>query len=204
MPGLLLELAGGPEQEPGCRSSRRTTWPVVRESGRLVSVDQSAQDSSNSAVSISRSAAHALVCGSSSRRRLLAKVFDGSSKRPHVSTASAAPDWRSGRSPGWRSRSRLLVFELGNCDRPSVGTGASDGRPLARRTDVIGGCLVDGQAGDHLLEVRVRDERVLGSSARGVPVRDIAARSPGICVTPGLRAYRWMVTEAEGSSDGPA
>jgi hypothetical protein len=32
MPGLLLDLTGGPEQEPGCRLSRRTTWLLVRES----------------------------------------------------------------------------------------------------------------------------------------------------------------------------
>ena len=31
-PGLLLELAGGPERKPRCRSSRRTKWPLVRES----------------------------------------------------------------------------------------------------------------------------------------------------------------------------
>ena len=35
MPGLLLELAGGWERKSRCRSSRRTTWPLVRESGSL-------------------------------------------------------------------------------------------------------------------------------------------------------------------------
>lgn len=31
--GPLLELAGGPEEKRGCRSSPGTTWPLVREGG---------------------------------------------------------------------------------------------------------------------------------------------------------------------------
>ena len=34
-PGLLLELVGGPEQKPRCSSSRRMTWPLVRDSSHL-------------------------------------------------------------------------------------------------------------------------------------------------------------------------